>query len=68
MTLKELRERAKLTQEDVGRKLNIHQSAVCHWETGNTKPARKYHKKLTGLYSCTIDELLSAIPQKEISP
>lgn len=59
MTLKELRLSAKLRQEDVAKRLNVNQAAVSKWETGETKPSRKYHKKLAKLYGVTVDELLS---------
>ena len=64
MTLKELRKQANLTQEDVGKKLNVDQAAISKWESGNTKPSRKYHKKLAKLYGVTVDELLSDTGQR----
>lgn len=59
MTLKELRERAHLRQVDVAKRLNVDQAAVSKWETGETKPSRKYHKKLAKLYGVTVDGLFS---------
>ena len=64
MTLKELRLSAKLRQEDVAKRLNVNQAAVSKWETGETKPSRKYHKKLAKLYGCTVDELLTDTGQR----
>ena len=58
MTLRELRERAGKTQEDVAKKLNVDRSSVCHWEKGDWLPLRKYHKKLAKLYGVTVEELL----------
>lgn len=58
MSLKGLRENAKLSQECVAKKLNVDQSAISKWENGANKPLRKYHKKLAKLYGCTVDELL----------
>lgn len=58
MTLKELRIQAKLRQEDVARQLDVNQAAVSRWETGDTKPSRKYHKRLAKMYGVTVDELL----------
>lgn len=59
MTLLQMRKRANLRQEDVAKRLNVDQSAVSRWEKGETKPLRKYHKKLARLYGVTVDELLS---------
>lgn len=59
MTLKELRERAHLRQVDVAKRLNVDQAAVSKWETGETKPSRKYHKKLAKLYGVTVDGLFA---------
>lgn len=57
MSLKELRERVHLRQVDVAKKLDVDQAAVSKWETGETKPSRKYHKKLAKLYGVTVEEL-----------
>ena len=59
MKLRKLREAAGLRQVDVAKKLNVDQAAVSKWETGETRPSRKYHQKLAKLYGCTVDELLN---------
>lgn len=64
LTLKELRTRAGLRQDDVAKKLDVNQAAVSRWEAGETKPSRKYHKKLAKLYGCTVDELLVTEEEK----
>ena len=43
---------------DVAKKMNVDQGCVSKWESGETRPSRKYHKKLARLYGCTVDELL----------
>ena len=58
MTLRERRMAAGLRQVDVAKKLNVDQAAVSKWENRETRPSRKYHKKLAWLYGCTVDELL----------
>ena len=63
LTLREMRVKANLRQEDVARKMNVDQAAVSKWENGVTKPSRKYHKKLARLYGVTVDELLADRPQ-----
>lgn len=57
MRLRELRERAGLRQADVGKKLCVDQTTVCKWESGLSKPLKKYRKKLARLYGCTVDDL-----------
>lgn len=59
LALKELRERSNLTRAQVAKKLNVDLSCVTHWELGDWRPARKYHKKLARMYGVTVDELLS---------
>ena len=56
--MKELRLNAGLTQEAVAKRMNVTQVAVHRWETGNTRIARKHHKKLAKLYGVTVDDLL----------
>ena len=56
--MKELRLNAGLTQEAVAKRMNVTQVAVHRWETGNTRIARKHHKKLAKLYGVTVAELM----------
>lgn len=58
MSIKERRMAVGLTQVQLAKKMNVDQSAVSYWESGKTKPARKYHKKLAKTLGCTVDELL----------
>lgn len=60
MTLKERRLQAGLRQDDIAKALEVDQAAVSRWESGETRPVRKYRAKLAALYCCTVDELLSA--------
>ena len=57
MALKELRERSGLTRAQVAKKLNVDLSCVAHWELGDWRPARKYHKKLARMYGVTETEI-----------
>ena len=59
MTLREMRERVGLRQEDVGNRLNVDQTAVSNWERGKTKPLRKYRKQLAKMYGVSEEELLA---------
>lgn len=58
MNIKARRLEAGLTQAQLAKKLNVDQTAVSRWESGETKPLKKYHKKLAKTLGCTVDELL----------
>lgn len=60
MTLKEMRTAVELTQDDVARFLKVDQGTISKWEKGETRPCRKYHKKLARKYGVTVDVLLNA--------
>lgn len=64
MNIKELRLKAGLTQSQLAKKMNVDQAAVSRWESGETKPLRKCHKKLAKVLGCTVDELLKADKEK----
>lgn len=55
--LKELRNRAGLSQSDVAAALNIKQTTVSMWESGDNKPRAALLPAIAQLYGCTIDEL-----------
>ena len=55
--IKELRLKAGLTQVQLAKKMNVDQAAVSRWETGETKPLRKCHKKLAKVLGSTLEEL-----------
>lgn len=64
MSLKELRLSSGVLQEDVAKKLDVTQSAISYWESGKTRPCRKYHKKLAKLYGCTVEDVQRALEDK----
>lgn len=59
MRLREYRQKAGLTQEVVAKKMNVNQTAVSKWESGENNISRKYHKKLAKLYGITVEDLLA---------
>ncbi len=59
MTMKDLRQRAGLTQEQVAKIIDVDQGAVSNWEVGKYGPVRKYREKLAKLYGCKADEIRS---------
>ena len=58
ISIKTLRKKKGLSQEELARMLGIGQSAVAHWETGDTSPSFKKLKKLSEILECTVDELV----------
>lgn len=58
MTLKERRQAAGMSQEEVASLVNVDQAAVSNWERGVNPPLPKYQRMLAKLYGCTVDELL----------
>lgn len=58
LKIREYRKKAGMTQEQLAKKMNVDQTAVSRWETGETKPFRKIHKKLARVLGCTVDDLL----------
>lgn len=58
--LSERRKEIGLTQEQLGSKLFVGESAVSKWENDKTKPDIVIIKELANILSISVDELLSA--------
>ena len=61
MQLKELRLATGLRQIDVAEALVVDQAAVSKWESGETRPSRKYHEKLACLYRVPLEQIHQAM-------
>lgn len=57
MSLRKLRLMAGLTQDELGKKLNVDHAAVSNWERGVNKPLRKYHRLLATALHVTEEQL-----------
>lgn len=57
MNIRNLRLKAGLTQAELAKKLDVDQTAVSRWESGETTPLRKMHKKLAKVLGCKVDDL-----------
>ena len=57
-TLKKLRLRSGMTQQELAEKLHVTQGAVSHWEHGGSYPAARKMPEIARLFECTVDELL----------
>lgn len=56
---------AGLSQVEVAKRIGVSDAAVSMWETGKTRPRASRLLKLANLYRCTVDELLSDLPEQE---
>lgn len=63
--LKELRENAKYTQEELANKLGTIQVQVWRWETGKTEPSTEMIVKMAKLFRVTVDYLLGLVNQPD---
>lgn len=61
MTLRDLRMMACLTQQQLAEVLFVGQSAVANWESGLSKPQRKYRPLLAKALHCTEEALERAM-------
>ena len=55
--LKALREKKKLSQEDLARKLQISRQSISKWEQGISYPNILYLVPLIKILDCTLEEL-----------
>lgn len=55
--IRALRELRGLTQAQVADKINVDASSIAKWETGASKPLRKYHQPLCEALGCTMAQL-----------
>lgn len=69
--VKELRKQKKLSQTELARMLNVHQTAISQWETGRTEPDTEIQKELADTFNVSLDYLMmrdktneSKFPQK----
>ena len=65
--IKKLREKKKLTQEDLAVMLGMKRSAISKWETGEALPRAETLKRLAKILGCTIDELLKNTGKEKAS-
>ncbi len=58
MQLKEYRKKLGLSQDDIAKKLGVHNTTYGNWELGKTEPTVDTLIKLADFYNVTVDELL----------
>ena len=57
--LKEKREEAKLTQNDVAERLHVSPQSISKWERGQALPSVEFLPKLAEIYCCKIDDFFN---------
>ena len=57
--LKELRERAHVTQEELAKILGVSRTAVTMWETGANITPTKYLLRIADALNCSVEDLLT---------
>lgn len=62
-SLKRIRKKYKMTQEDIALFLGVSRSGYTYYETGKTTPSVEVLKKLATIYDTTIDEIVG-MPSK----
>lgn len=60
LRIKEKRTEAGLSQAQVARAMEVNQSVVYRWETGEGNPSIDKLPRLAALFKCTIDDLYAA--------
>lgn len=61
MTLKQLREKAGLSQRALALRLGVQQQAICRWETGEAWPRSWLLRPLAGELGVPVDALLDTL-------
>jgi putative transcriptional regulator len=63
-SIKELREKQGLTQEELSNTLNVGRTAVTMWETGKTFPRSELLPKIAEVLKCSIDDLFDSAKEE----
>ena len=65
MTLKQLREAAGLTQNDVAKKMNSLQHRISRYENGGRTPTLEQAAKLAKIYGVTLEAIYEAVKEQK---
>lgn len=55
--LKQLRKKAKKSQDDVAEVVGLHKTAVSHWENGHSAPRSGHLEKLAAFFGVKVADL-----------
>lgn len=65
LRIRVFRMRAVLRQQDLAARLNVSWMSVSRWERGVRYPRLKYLKRMSELFSESMDSLLEVIPDED---
>lgn len=60
--MRELRERAKMTQSDLAKKMGVDRSLVSRWENSERKISLVDAIRIAGFIKCKVTDLASSLP------
>lgn len=60
MTIREIREKQGLTQEELAARVGVERSSISKYESGDRAPSLLVLRRLAETLHCTVDELLHA--------
>ena len=60
MRIKEMRERAAITQKELADRMGVAQPVVCKWESGTISPTAAKIPTLARVLGCEINDLFDA--------
>lgn len=66
--VKELRKQKHITQEELGKVLDIQKAAISKYENGRAEPSTEVLKKMSAYFGVSIDYLLGNSPAKAAQP
>lgn len=66
--VKELRKQKHITQEELGKVLDIQKAAISKYENGRAEPSTEVLKKMSAYFGVSIDYLLGNAPAKTVQP
>lgn len=66
--LKELREEAGLSMQQLADLIGVSGAAVCKWENGNAEPKVSYLNKLSAVFDCSVDFLIGKTDEFGVAP
>lgn len=67
-SIKELREKLKMNQDDLGKKIDVSGKTISSWEIGRTEPNMGYVQSLSDFFGVTTDRLIYGKENIELIP
>ncbi len=65
--LRQLRREQNISQADLAKAFDVHQTAICQWENGRANPDFEKLKRIAAFFGVTVDYLLENEVAQEVS-